>query len=70
MDRMHIGTKLCGLVCGAVGALIALMLLFLGFWRTLFVCALFGAGYFFGATTQKAEAVRKMINRLFPPKNE
>lgn len=70
MDRMQIGTKLCGLVCGAVGALIALMLLFLGFWRTLFVCALFGAGYFYGATTQKAEAVRKMINRLFPPRNE
>ena len=33
---LRIGTPLCGLVCGIVGVAIALALLLLGFWRTLF----------------------------------
>lgn len=65
-----IGTPLCGMIFGVVGALIALMLLFIGFWRTLFVAVLFAAGYFLGASPNKPETVKKWINRLFPPKNE
>lgn len=70
MDKWKIGTPQCGLVCGVVGALIALMLLFLGFWRTLFVAALFAAGYFIGSSPDKAESIRSFVNKRFPPKGE
>lgn len=69
-DFLRMGTPQCGIALGIVGALFALMLLFLGFWRTLFVAALFAAGYFAGATANKGEAVKGLINRLFPPRDE
>lgn len=72
MDKrfFQIGTPQCGIALGLLGVIVAFMLLFLGFWRTLFVAALFGVGYFFGASANKGETVKKAINRLFPPKND
>ncbi len=70
MRKFQIGTPECGLLCGAIGILIALMVLFLGFWRTLFVALLFACGYFFGGVANKGEAVKKVINKVFPPKDE
>ena len=67
---LRIGTPLCGLVCGIVGVAIALALLLLGFWRTLFVAVLFGLGYFLGASSNKGESIKKAINKVFPPRNE
>lgn len=64
------GTPKCGVICAALGALVALMLLYIGFWRTLFVTLLAAIGYFVGAEPNKAEAVKKLVNRLFPPKDE
>ena len=45
-NLLRVGTPLCGLVCGMLGVVIALMLLLLGFWRALFVALFFAAGYF------------------------
>ena len=72
MDKrfFQIGTPQCGIALGLIGVIVAFMLLFLGFWRTLLVAALFGVGYFFGASANKGETVKKAINRLFPPKND
>lgn len=72
MDKkfFQIGTPQCGFVLGVAGVIVAFMLLFLGFWRTLFVAVLFGAGYFMGASANKAETIKKAINRFFPPKNQ
>ena len=67
---LRVGTPLCGLAFGAVGAVIALMLLFLGLWRTLFVALCFAAGYFVGSSKDKAAIIKQWINRLFPPKGE
>lgn len=53
-----------------MGVIIALMLLFLGLWRTLFIAAFCAAGYFAGACANKTEIVKGWINRLFPPKGE
>lgn len=64
------GTPRCGILCAALGALVALMLLYLGFWRTLFIALLAAAGYFLGAEAHKADALKNLVNRLFPPKNE
>ncbi|MCI6041637.1 MAG: DUF2273 domain-containing protein [Clostridiales bacterium] len=67
---LRVGTPLCGLVCGLVGVVIALALLLLGFWRTLFVALFFVVGYFVGACRNKTELIKGWINRLFPPKGE
>ena len=36
----------------------------------LIVAVLFAAGYFIGSSKDKAESVRKTINKIFPPKSE
>jgi len=70
MEKWKMGTPLCGVLCAVLGVLLALMLLFLGFWRTLFVAVLACAGYLIGATENKSEALRQLINKCFPPKGE
>ncbi len=70
MEKFHVGTPLCGILFAALGALIALMLLFLGFWRTLLVAVLAAAGYFVGAVKNKPEVLKALINKWFPPKGE
>ena len=67
---LTIGTPQCGILLGIVGVVIAFMLLFLGFWRTLFVAVLFGVGYFMGVNTHKTETIKTVINKLIPPKGE
>ncbi len=66
----RVGTPRCGLITGLLGAAIALMLIFLGFWKTLLVALFFAGGYAFGAYTHKGEILKGWINRLFPPKGE
>lgn len=60
----QIGTPLCGILFGVVGALIALAMLFLGFWKTLLVMAFFAVGYLLGAFGNKKEAVQAAVERL------
>lgn len=66
----QIGTPLCGLLFGLIGVIIAFLFLFLGFWRTVFVALFFAVGYFIGASSDKAESLKKTINKWFPPKSE
>ncbi len=72
MDKKFftIGTPLCGVMLGLIGVAIACLLLFLGFWRTLFIAMFFGVGYFMGATANKSETIKNLINKLFPPKGK
>jgi len=66
----RVGTPQCGLITGLLGAVLAFLFLFLGFWNTLFVIAFFGGGFFLGAFTHKVEWLKKAINRMFPPRGE
>ena len=38
-----VGTKKCGLLCGAIGALAALGWVLFGFWNMIFIAAMFAA---------------------------
>ncbi|MDD2648108.1 MAG: DUF2273 domain-containing protein [Eubacteriales bacterium] len=60
------GTPACGVVCGIIGALIALFWLIFGFWKMLFVLAMFAAGYLIGAVDNKTEKFKRLIGRLVP----
>ena len=65
-----IGSAQCGLLMGLAGVAIAFMLIFLGFFKTLLVVALFGAGYWLGSSSEKINFIKRTINKLFPPKGE
>lgn len=62
------GTPACGLFCGVLGVLVAILLLTIGFWKTLFVTLLCALGVFLGAVKDKAAFLKNVINKLFPPK--
>ena len=64
----QIGTPACGLLGLVMGVALAALLMTIGLWRTLFVVLLGAAGMFMGGVKDKQEAVRHLINRLFPPK--
>ena len=61
------GTPACGLLCAVLGAVAALMIIAIGFWKTVFVALLACAGAFIGGVKDKPEAVKHMINRVLPP---
>ena len=63
------GTPACGLLCAVLGAVLAALLLTIGFWKTVFVAALTFAGAFIGGVEDKPEAVKKFINRVLPPRD-
>ena len=62
------GTPACGVLCGILGALLAILLLTIGFWKTLLVAVLCALGAFIGGVKDKPAAVKNAINHLFPPK--
>ncbi|MEG0511646.1 MAG: DUF2273 domain-containing protein [Clostridia bacterium] len=67
---LQVGTPKCGLVTGIIGAVFALLLIFVGFWNTIFVALLFAIGYFLGAYQNKAATLKSIINKIFPPKDQ
>ena len=62
------GTPACGVFCGVLGILLAILLLTIGFWKTLFVALLCAVGVLLGAVKDKASFLNNLINKLFPPK--
>jgi len=65
-----VGTPQCGLLGAAIGALLAVLLLTIGLWKTLFIALFALIGAFFGGVRNKLDAVRRLINRSFPEKGE
>jgi len=63
------GTPACGLFCGICGIVLAVLLLTLGFWKTLFVAILCVIGVFVGGVKDKAECLKKIVNKIFPPQS-
>lgn len=62
------GTPACGLFCGVCGVIAAILLLTIGFWKTLFVALLCAVGVFVGGVEDKQGFLRRVANQLFPPK--
>lgn len=62
------GTPACGLFCGVCGIIVAILLLTIGFWKTVLVALLCCAGAFLGGVKDKEAFMRRIANRLFPSK--
>ncbi|MBQ9196306.1 MAG: DUF2273 domain-containing protein [Clostridia bacterium] len=63
------GSALCSLIYALIGAAIAVLLLTIGFWKTLFILAFAAVGALVGGIGNKQEAVRDAVNRRFPAKD-
>lgn len=64
------GSPACGVLCGAIGIVVAALWLTIGFWKLLFVAALCGLGVFMGGVADKETFLKRIANRIFPKKGE
>jgi len=60
----QVGTPQCGILFGLVGVLLALGLIFLGFWKTVLIVLFFGLGYVLGAFRNKKAFVEATISTI------
>ena len=63
------GTPVCSVIYAAAGVIIAVLLLTIGVWKTLFIFAFAALGALIGGVGNKQEAVRAAVNRRFPERD-
>lgn len=63
------GTPACGIFCGVIGGIAAVLILTIGFWQTVLVAALCALGAFIGGVKDKSAAIKRLINRIAPPRD-
>ena len=62
------GTPAFGLILGAALVVLGALVMLIGFWKTLALCALFAVGYFLGTVENKREFMKNTANKLIPDK--
>ena len=62
------GTPVFGLILGAALVVLGALVMLIGFWKTLALCALFAVGYFLGTVENKREFMKNTANKLIPDK--
>lgn len=55
------GTLECAIACGLLGVLVALLLLWIGIWKTLLIVVLVAIGVFLGGVKDKRAFLRKLF---------
>ena len=68
MKKLKMGTPMMGVACGITLVAIAVLIMVIGFWKTLILLALFGIGFFLGTVENKQEFVKDAVNKVIPPK--
>ena len=68
MKKLKMGTPAMGITVGAGLVGIAVLIMLIGFWKTLILVALFGIGYFVGTVDNKQEFIKDAANRIIPAK--
>ena len=66
--KLKKGTPVFGLILGAALVVLGALVMLIGFWKTLALCALFAVGYFFGTVENKREFMKNTANKLIPDK--
>lgn len=70
MKHFHRGSPVFGLFLGLLLALLGVLVMTVGFWKTLTLALLFGLGYFLGAVENKSQFFKDAVNRVVPEKKE
>ena len=63
------GTPECAVFSAVLAMIAALLFLWLGFWKTVFIALLTALGAFIGGVKNKLDWLRDCINRLFPARS-
>jgi len=58
------GTPHCAVACALLGIAVALLLLWVGVWRTLLMVALVAVGAFIGGVKEKKEFLNSLIEKF------
>ncbi len=66
--NMKRGTPRFGIVLGIALVAIGVLIMLIGFWKTLVLALLFAAGYFIGTVDDKSAFMKKTVNKLVPNK--
>ena len=66
--KLKKGTPAFGLILGAALVVLGALMMLIGFWKTLALCALFAVGYFLGTVENKREFMKNTANKLIPDK--
>lgn len=66
--NMKRGTPKFGIVLGIALVAIGVLIMLIGFWKTLVLALLFAAGYFIGTVDDKSAFMKKTVNKLVPDK--
>ncbi len=68
-DRIgKIGTPECAIFAAVLAMALALLLLCTGFWNTVWVALITGAGAFIGGVKDKKQWIKNLLNRVIPDK--
>lgn len=67
-NKLKIGTPAMGIAIGAALAGAGVLVMLIGFWKTLLLLILFAAGYFIGTVENKQEFIKGAVNRIIPAK--
>ena len=68
--NMKKGTPAFGLIIGAGLVVLGVLVMTIGFWKTLILALLFCVGYFLGAVENKSRFLKDTVNRVIPEKKE
>lgn len=60
------GTPAFGIALGLALVGLGILVMLIGFWKTLVLAALFGIGFFLGTVENKSEFMKNAANRLIP----
>ncbi len=69
MKKFKIGTPTAGIILGSIMVALGVLVMLIGFWRTLILACLFGIGYFVGAVDNMGEFIREKANKIIPDKS-
>ena len=65
---MKRGTPGFGIALGIALVALGVLVMLIGFWKTLILAVLFGIGYFVGTVENKGEFMKNAANKLIPDK--
>ena len=68
MRKLKMGTPAMGIAIGLGLVGVAVLIMLIGFWKTLLLVALFGIGFFLGTVENKQEFIKDTANKIIPEK--
>ena len=68
MKPVKKGTPAFGIILGLVLSALGVLVMVIGFWKTLILAVLFCIGYFLGAVDNKKTFFQRTANKLIPEK--